>query len=118
MERIITCIGCPMGCQITVTLDEAGAFQSAKGNTCKRGAEYAKDEVTNPTRMVTSVVAVEGSKHPLCVKTAKFIPKEKIFDCLKEIRKAKVTLPVHIGDVIVPNVCGTGIDVIATRHLQ
>lgn len=118
MEKILTCIGCPMGCQLTVTLDENGAFQSVTGNTCNRGKEYAKDEVTNPTRMVTSVLLVGGSKTPLCLKTRKAIPKKLVFDCLKEIRKAKVTLPVKIGDVIVPNVCGTGIDVIATRNLQ
>ena len=118
MEKLITCIGCPMGCQMTVTVDEAGAFQSVSGNTCKKGAEYAHDEVTNPTRMVTSVMLVDGAREPLCVKTERFIPKGLIFDCLKEIRKAKVALPVSIGDVVVPNVCGTGIDVIATRNLQ
>ncbi len=117
MEKLLTCIGCPMGCQITVTM-ENGEVASIKGNTCKKGAEYARDEVTCPTRMVTSVLAVEGAKEPLCVKTAKFIPKDKMFDCLKEIREAKVSLPVEIGDVVVPNVCGTGIDVIATRHLE
>lgn len=119
MERVITCIGCPMGCQITVTTDDAtGAYVKSVGYTCKKGLEYSQDEVTNPTRMVTSVVPVKGSVTPLSVKTARFIPKSKIFDCLAEIQKAEVTLPVHIGDIIIPNVCDTGIDVVATRNLE
>jgi CxxC motif-containing protein len=118
MEKILTCIGCPMGCQLIVTLDEEGNFQFVTGYSCKVGKEYAPNEIANPTRMVTSVLLVPGTDTPLCVKTAKPIPKGLIFDCLKEIRNAKVTLPVKIGDVIVPNVCGTGIDVVATRHLK
>jgi len=118
MERILTCIGCPMGCQLTVTLDEDGNFVSVTGYTCKVGKDYAPNEIANPRRMVTSVLLVPGSDTPLSVKTAQPISKGLIFECLKEIRKAKVTLPVRIGDVIVPNVCGTGIDVVATRNLE
>ena len=60
-KRTLTCINCPLGCQIEVTLD-SGAVQSITGNTCKRGAEYAAKEVTHPTRIVTTSVAVTGSK--------------------------------------------------------
>ncbi len=118
MEKILTCIGCPMGCQLTVTLDENGAFQSVTGYSCKVGKEYAPNEIANPTRMVTSVMLVPGSRTPLSVKTARAIPKRLIFDCLNEIRMATIALPIKIGDVIVPNVCGTGIDVVATRNLK
>ena len=118
MIKNLTCIGCPMGCQLTVTLDDEGKFQSVTGNTCKTGKEYAINEVTDPKRMVTSVLLVEGAKEPLCVKTQTAIPKALIFDCLKAIRQAKPALPIKIGDVIVPNVCETGVDVIATRNLQ
>jgi len=118
MEKILTCIGCPMGCQLTVTLDEDGNFQSVTGYSCKVGKEYAPNEIANPTRMVTSVLLVPGCGTPLSVKTARAIPKRLIFDCLKEIRNAKITLPVKIGDVIVSDVCGTGIDVVATRNLK
>lgn len=114
--RYLTCIGCPMGCQLTVEV-ENGAMVSVTGNTCKQGREYAQHEVSAPTRMVTSVLTVEGSAEPLSVKTARAIPKEKIFDCLREIRKAKMHRPIFIGDVVVHNVCGTGVDVIATRNL-
>ena len=114
--RILTCIGCPMGCQLTVEV-ENGAMVSVTGNTCKRGKDYAEHEVSAPTRMVTSVLMVEGSAEPLSVKTAEAIPKEKIFDCLREIRKAKMKTPISIGDVVVHDVCGTGVDVVATRNL-
>ena len=116
-ERSITCIGCPMGCIVIVTMHNDD-ITKIEGNVCKKGDEYARDEVSNPTRMVTAVLSVEGSREPLSVKTQHFIPKEKIFDCLDVIYSSKVKLPVSIGDVIVKNVCNTGIDVIATKHLN
>ena len=117
MDRIITCIGCPMGCLVTVTM-EGGNITDIRDFVCKKGKEYAQDEVTNPTRMVTAVLSVEGSLEPLSVKTQRFIPKEKIFDCLKEIYGSKLKKPVSIGDVIIADVCGTGVDVVATKHLH
>ena len=105
-KRDLTCIGCPLGCQITVTM-ENGEVTDVKGNTCPRGDKYAREEVTNPTRVVTSIVKVED-----------VIPKGKIFDILDEIKPIVVKAPVKIGDVIVPNVAGTGVDVIATKNIQ
>jgi CxxC motif-containing protein len=67
--------------------------------------------------MVTAVMPVEGRAEPLSVKTRKFIPKDKIVECIEAIRAAKVKLPVAIGDIVVPDVCGTGVDVIATKHI-
>ena len=112
-KRDLTCIGCPLGCQITVTM-ENGEVTDVKGNTCPRGDKYAREEVTNPTRVVTSIVKVEGGNlAAVSVKT-----KEKIFDILDEIKPVVVKAPVKIGDVIVPNVAGTGVDVIATKNIQ
>ena len=116
-ERNLTCIGCPMGCQITVTI-ENGAVVDVKGNTCKRGDLYARDEVTNPTRVVTSIVKVKGGNlAAVSCKTASVIPKSKIFDILAEIKPVVVEAPVKIGDVIVANVAGTGVDVVATKNI-
>jgi CxxC motif-containing protein len=115
-ERTITCIGCPMGCLVKVTT-EGGKITDIANYTCKKGREYAIDELTNPTRMVTAVIPVEGRAEPLSVKTKRFIPKDKIFECLEAIRAAKITLPVAIGDIVVPDVCGTGVDVVATKFL-
>lgn len=81
--RELTCIGCPLGCQLTVTMGNGEI--KVEGNTCPRGEAYAKKEVTNPTRIVTSTVRVEGGTiERAAVKTASDIPKGKIFDCMKE----------------------------------
>ncbi len=87
------------------------------GNGCPRGADYAKAEVTNPTRMVTGLVRVAGMRKPLSVKTRVAVPKTKIDAVLFALHQTTVQLPVKIGDVIVPNVAGTGIDVVATANM-
>lgn len=116
-ERHLTCIGCPMGCQLTVTI-EGGEVKEVKGNTCKRGETYAIDEVTNPTRIVTSTVKVKGGDEAMVsVKTKAVIPKDKIFDCAAALRGIEIAAPVSIGDVVVSDVCGTGVDVIATKNI-
>ena len=118
-ERNLTCINCPMGCQITVTMED-GKVLSVEGNTCPRGDTYARKEVTNPTRIVTSSVYVKGAGNgakTVSVKTAADIPKGKIFDILEELKGLTVEAPVRIGDIVLPNACGTGVNVIATRNI-
>ena len=115
-KRELICIGCPMGCPVTVEMDEV-KIVSVTGNTCPRGDAYARKEVTNPTRIVTSTVKVEGGfVEMISVKTKEDIPKEKIFDCVKALKGVTVKAPVHIGDVILADVAGTGVDVVATRN--
>ena len=116
--RELTCIGCPMGCLLTVTLDN-GEVTEVKGNTCAKGDIYARKEVVNPTRIVTSTVKiVGGDKERISVKTANDIPKAKIFEVMKDIDAAEAKAPAKIGDVLVKNVAGTGVDVIATRNVD
>lgn len=117
MEQQITCINCPVGCRMTVTL-ENGQVTSVTGNTCKRGLLYAQQECVAPERMVTAVIAVEDRKTPVSVKTRTPIPKVKIFECMKQLAATQVKAPVHMGDVVCPNVCGTGVDVIATKTVE
>ena len=115
--RNLTCINCPMGCQLTVEL-ENGEVKSVSGYTCRRGEVYARKEVTNPTRIVTSSVKITDAKSKetmVSCKTAQDIPKGKIFDVVKDIKDVTVKAPVHIGDVIKADVAGTGVDMIATR---
>lgn len=113
--RELTCIGCPMGCPLTVTIGEE---ITVKGNTCPRGEVYAKKEVTNPTRIVTSTVHVVGGEiEMVSVKTANDIPKGKIFDIMAEINNTTMKAPVAIGDVVIENVAGTGVNVIATKNV-
>ena len=115
----LICIGCPLGCPLRVELNDAGEVLSVSGNTCKRGEEYGRREVTAPTRTVTSTVKVLGGKAPVVpVRTAADIPKGKIFDCMEEIRKASVTAPVKIGDAVIENVAGTGVDVVASKAVE
>ena len=119
MERKeLTCIGCPMGCQITVEL-EHGEILSVKGNTCAIGDKYARNEVLHPERTVTSTVVVDGGDKPrVSVKTAGNIPKDRIFDCMKEIDAVRVQAPVRIGDVMIENVVDSGVNVVATRNID
>ena len=114
--RELICIGCPLGCPLTVTMDKDEI--TVTGNTCPRGDAYARKEVTNPTRVVTSTVRLEGGTiDRVSVKTADDIPKGKIFDCMEQIRKTAVKAPVAIGDVIIPDCAGTGVAVIATKNV-
>ena len=118
--RTLTCIGCPLGCPVSVTLDDTGEIVRIEGNTCKIGDDYARKEIKNPTRMVTSTVRVKnGVKGAVMVscKTRADVPKSKIFDVMRDIREITVTAPVHIGDVIKENVAGTGVDMVATKEI-
>lgn len=117
-ERYLTCIGCPMGCQLTVTMEQ-GVVQSVSGNTCPRGDLYARKEVTNPTRIVTSTIAITGGdKERISCKTASDVPKDKIFDVMKSINRTCVCAPKKRGDILIENVAGTGVAVIATRDVS
>ena len=119
--RNLTCIGCPLGCQIEVMMDENGEIALVTGNTCQRGEKYARKEVTAPTRIVTSSVRVYGScrgERMVPLKTASDIPKEKIMDVIRDLRGVSVPCPVHIGDILMNNIAGTGVDVVATKNVE
>ncbi len=115
MERNITCIICPRGCSLTVTVD--GDNTKVVGHGCPKGEQYGIDEVLNPVRTVTSIVRVSNREDTMVsVKTADPIPKGEIFNIMKIIREKTVEAPVKIGDVIIENVFGT--NVIATKDIK
>lgn len=117
MKKDLTCVSCPLGCSITVELADDGSVVSVTGNTCKRGDAYARTEMTNPTRSLTSTVKVEGGSHPVVpVKSAAPVPKSMLFDCMKEINKVTLKAPVKIGDIVIENILGTGVDILATNN--
>lgn len=119
MTRNITCTACPLGCAITVELNEDGAILSVSGNTCKRGDAYARTEVLAPTRTLTTTVRLTGGSRPvLPVKSASPLPKQMLFDCMKVLNHITVSAPVKIGDVIVPNILDSGIDIVASEHME
>lgn len=110
----LVCIVCPRGCHLKV--DEETLEVS--GNTCEKGAEYGKNEISNPVRTVTASVAVEGGIHPrLAVRTNRAVPKDKMFDIMKTLHSFKAHSPIKRGEVLIENVCGTGADIIASRDI-
>jgi len=114
----ITCINCPMGCSLNVVM-ENGKVNNVAGAACKRGVAYAERECTNPTRIVTSTVPVRGGDlRRVPVKTGNAIPKNKIAACLHSLKGIELEVPVKIGDIVVQNVCGTGVDIVATRNVR
>ena len=115
----LTCISCPLDCPLKFETDNEGKVLSVTGNTCKRGEDYGRREVTAPTRTVTSTVRLKGGTGPVVsVRTRQDVPKSKIFAVMEEIRRTVVTAPVHIGDVVIPNIAGTGVDLIATADRE
>lgn len=116
-KRELICIGCPLGCAVTVTMDQE-KVTDVTGHTCKRGEEYARKEVENPTRIVTSVVFVESrTEKMLPVKTERDIPKSRIFDVMEQLRNVRVKAPVGIGDTVLEDAAHTGVSVIATKEI-
>lgn len=117
-ERELICIGCPMGCPIVVKMED-GKVVSVTGNTCPRGEAYARKEVTDPTRIVTTTVRVADGKVPMInVKIEHDIPKDKIFDCIAALRGVTIKAPVHIGDIVLENVAGTGVNIVAAGNVD
>jgi len=113
-EKHITCIICPQGCDIIVDGD-GDNIRSMTGQGCKRGDIYARDEFIHPVRILTSTVKVSGSAVPLvAVRTNKPIPKDLLFRGMEEIRKVIAMVPIKRGDVIIPDILGTGADLVAT----
>lgn len=114
----LTCIGCPLGCNLNVEMIGAEIID-VTGYSCKRGKEYAQKELTNPTRIVTSVVKVNGGNMSVVsVKTENDIPKCKIQECIKALKNVEIDAPIKIGDILVKNVANTGVNIVATRNIR
>jgi CxxC motif-containing protein len=115
MVKELICISCPMGCHLSVDAEKL----TVTGNTCKRGETYGINEITNPVRVITTTVKVEGGLHAvLPVKTNAPIPKNLNFKCIEEINKITSKAPIKMGEVIVENILNTGVDVVACRDLD
>ena len=111
----IICITCPKGCHLSV--DEENGY-AVTGNSCPRGAEYCKNELLHPVRVVTSTVRIDGAMLPrLPVKTDRPLPKEKMFDCMALIDSITVQSPVKVGQVLAANILGTDVNIVAAKTL-
>lgn len=118
MKKVIICTVCPRGCHIDVE-GEGEMIQSVEGYSCKRGLEYASAEFVHPVRILTTTVKMVGITNDLLpVRSAQPLPKEKIFGCMEIIRNTEAALPVTTGDVIISNICDTGIDIVATKTVS
>jgi CxxC motif-containing protein len=115
-EKMI-CITCPMGCSVELTR-EGETLLSVDGNTCKRGEDYVRRELTDPRRMAATTVRVKGGVHPLVpVYTASAFPKPRLFELLDALRQLELEAPVAMGQVVLANALDTGIDVVASREM-
>jgi CxxC motif-containing protein len=117
MKKELICIGCPMGCLLSV--DYTGkTIQSINGNRCKVGLEYAEKECFNPERTLTTTVRVKNGHLPLVsVRTNKPLAKNRIFDAMTLLAKVEVEAPVRIGEKIVQNIFDTGVSIVATKNV-
>ncbi len=113
--RELTCIVCPRGCNLRVEFNDDKSIKSISGNGCKRGVTYAENECTHPMRTVTTTVrCADGRVVP--VKTSNVVPKEKVFEVMKEINSVRPEGEISVGDVIIENICDTGVSVVATAN--
>lgn len=111
----IICITCPKGCHLCV--DEQNDY-AVTGNSCPRGAEYGRNELLHPVRVITSTVRITGAMIPrLPVKTDRPLPKEKMFDCMQLINSITVQAPVQVGQILAPAILGTDVNLVAAKTL-
>ena len=117
-KKVLTCITCPIGCEITAELTD-GAITSVTGNSCPRGEKYTREELTAPRRMLTSTVWLEGGRMSLLpVVSEKTLPKGKILACAEALRSVKVEAPIKEGAVVCENILGLGVNIIASRDME
>ncbi|MGO1368917.1 MAG: DUF1667 domain-containing protein [Senegalia sp. (in: firmicutes)] len=115
-----TCIVCPIGCSLLIEKDkDKESGYKVSGNRCKRGEAYGIKEMTNPTRVITSTVKVRGGLlERMPVKTKEAVPKEKINEIMKKINNVTLQAPINVGDVVIENICNTGVNIVSTRDMK
>ncbi len=118
MESKITCIICPIGCEVTINYEDEKIL-IIEGHQCKKGLPYAEEELFDPKRTLTSTIIVKGGELPLVsVRTTEPIPKDRMFDVMNCISQAEIDAPVKIGDVLVKNVLDLNVDIVATKKVS
>ena len=116
MEKDMICIVCPMGCRLKVT--GTANDLNVSGNKCKKGIAYAEEEITNPMRKICTTVKIKGGIHSVIpVKTDKAIPEKYKLEVVKEINKIELQSPVKMGDILISDLFGTGVNIVAERDM-
>lgn len=114
MTTELTCIVCPLGCQLTINQET-----QVTGNKCKRGITYGLKEITNPTRTITSTVRIHGGLYKrIPVKTSDEISKKDIFRVMRLLDEVLLEAPVQRNQVVLQNILGTSVDIITTRSMK
>jgi CxxC motif-containing protein len=117
MRKEIVCIGCPLGCPLTVDHNQK-TVQKISGNRCNLGSQYAEKELFNPERTLTTTVKVKNGHLPLVsVRTSTPIPKKRLFDAMNLLAKIEVEAPIKIGDIILQNLFDTNASIVATKNI-
>lgn len=118
MEKELICVNCPVGCRLTVTV-ENDTVTAVTGYNCPRGKAYAESECIRPERILTTTVRIQGALHRvLPVISEQAIPLDQIMDAMEIVRGVEVHAPVSVGDVIVENILGTGVNIVASRSME
>ena len=113
------CIGCPLGCRLEVEEDVGGGIVEVRGWSCRKGERYGRQEHTDPRRVVTTTIGIDGADLTrLPVKTNAAVPKARVRDVCAALRGLRTTAPVRLGEIVAADIAGTGIDVVATRDLR
>lgn len=116
MKIEVTYVVCPMGC--IMVIDKIDNVYKVSGNICKKGEKYGIKEITNPKRVIISTVKLEGSYlNLLLIKTNSSTPKGMIFDAMKVLDSVTVISPVNVGDIIIKDVLGTGVDIMSSKTM-
>jgi CxxC motif-containing protein len=118
MKRKLTCIECPIGCQLEIDV-EGGHIISLTGNKCEKGPAYARQEIAAPMRVLSSTVLARGLELKMVpVRTSRPIPKAKLLEAMTEIKKIRLDRPVKVGDIIAKAFLGLDADLIASREVS
>ena len=118
MEKELICVNCPMGCRLTAVI-EGDKVTEVRGNRCPRGKAYAETECIRPERILTSTVRIQGGVHRvLPVISERELPLDRIMEAMEVLRTAEVQAPVKVGDVVVPDILGTGVNIVASRSMS
>ena len=117
-EKEFICTICPNSCRLSVYKDKEGEMH-VSGNQCIRGEHFGFKEYTNPERMLITTMRIENSKFPVIpVRSQKPLPKDQLLAAVKIVNDHVCNAPVTMGQVVIPNILGTGIDVIASRSMD
>ncbi len=118
VEEKIICIGCPLGCRTALRIDHHGDVVKITGYKCKEGRQYVLEEHRNPVRILTATIRTEKSPRPLLpVRTNRPILKSKLKEAILTLIRVNAKPPVRVGQVILPNLLNSGVDVVATDDL-